>query len=60
MDVTESIFWQNLLLIVLLVPYIIGICISTYYAQKQRRSDLLRNARRHIVEPTNAKADNPT
>jgi|RhiMetdeSRZDD1v2_1073273.scaffolds.fasta_scaffold13668_10 hypothetical protein len=41
-------FWQNLLLIVLLVPYAVGICISTYYAQKQRRTQLLREARKHM------------
>ena len=38
MDVTESIFWQNLLLAVLLVPSVVGIGVSTYYAQKQQRS----------------------
>ena len=31
-----------------LVPYVIGICISTYYAQKQRRTQLLRDARKHM------------
>jgi hypothetical protein len=41
-------FWQNLLLIALLVPYAIGICISTYYAHKQRRTQLLRDARKHM------------
>jgi hypothetical protein len=41
-------FWQDLVLIVLLVPYAIGICISTYYAQKQRRTQLLRDARKHM------------
>ena len=41
-------FWQNLLLIVLLVPYAVGICISTYYAQKQRRTQLRREARKHM------------
>ncbi|HEY7748712.1 MAG TPA: hypothetical protein VH933_08545 [Aestuariivirgaceae bacterium] len=38
MDITSSIFWQNAVIIVLLVPYAIAICFSTYYARKQRRS----------------------
>jgi hypothetical protein len=44
----DSHFWQNLLLIVLLVPYVVGICISTYYAQKQRRTQMLRDAKKHM------------
>jgi hypothetical protein len=39
MDVTESIFWQNFLLAVFLVPSVVGIGVSTYYAQKQQRSE---------------------
>jgi hypothetical protein len=37
MDIGESNFWQNLVLGVLLVPYVIGIGIGTYQANKQRR-----------------------
>jgi hypothetical protein len=48
MDITSSIFWQNVLLAVLLIPYFIGIGISTYYAQKQRHSEMLRQARQHL------------
>jgi hypothetical protein len=47
-ETMDSHFWQNLLLIVLLVPYAIGIAISTYYAQKQRRTQLLRDAKKHM------------
>jgi len=39
MDVGEGNFWQNLLLGVILVPYTIGIGVSTYHARKQRRSE---------------------
>jgi hypothetical protein len=39
MDVTESIFWQNLLLAVFLVPSVVGIGVSTYHAQKQQRRE---------------------
>lgn len=54
MDVIDSNFWQNVLLVVLLVPYFIGIGISTYYARKQRRSALVSAARRHVVKGTEA------
>jgi hypothetical protein len=39
MDITTSFFWQNVLLFALLVPYFVGIGISTYYTNRQARSD---------------------
>ena len=39
-------FWQDVVLAVLLVPYGIGICISTYYAQKQKRDEPARDPQR--------------
>jgi hypothetical protein len=50
MDITESSFWQNVLLAILLIPYCIGIGISTYYAQKQKRSEMVREAHRNVVK----------
>jgi hypothetical protein len=48
MDISSSVFWQHILLAVLLIPYFVGICISTYYAQKQRKSEMLREASQHL------------
>ena len=31
MDITTSFFWQNVLLVALLTPYIVGIAASAYY-----------------------------
>jgi hypothetical protein len=31
MDITTSFFWQNVLLVLLLTPYIVGIAVSAYY-----------------------------
>jgi hypothetical protein len=44
-------FWQDVVLAVLLVPYGIGICISTYYAQKQKRDEPRRP--RNFKDPKN-------
>src|SRR5215213_2447711 len=38
MDITTSFFWQNVLLLVLLGPYIVGIGISAYYTNRQGHS----------------------
>jgi hypothetical protein len=38
MDITTSFFWQNVLLLLLLTPYVVGIAISAYYANKPTRA----------------------
>jgi hypothetical protein len=38
MDITSSFFWQNVLLFALLVPYFVGIGISTYYTNRKVHS----------------------
>jgi hypothetical protein len=35
MDITTSLFWQNVLLFVLLTPYIVGIGVSAYYTNRR-------------------------
>ena len=35
MDITTSFFWQNVLLFVLLTPYVVGIGVSAYYTNKR-------------------------
>lgn len=38
MDINTSFFWQNVLLVLLLTPYVVGIAISTYYTNKPIRA----------------------
>jgi hypothetical protein len=39
MDVSQSNFWQDVVLTVFMVPAIVGIGVSTYYAQQQQRRE---------------------
>lgn len=39
MDITTSFFWQNVLLVVLLTPYVVGIALSAYRTNRSRTSD---------------------
>lgn len=48
MNLSESLFWQHVILIVFLVPYFIGIGMSAIYTWKQQRSELLRKATQHL------------
>ncbi|MGH6874179.1 MAG: hypothetical protein ACREDW_04120 [Aestuariivirgaceae bacterium] len=37
MDITTSFFWQNVLLFALLTPYVVGIAVSAYYANRPQK-----------------------
>jgi hypothetical protein len=43
MDFTESSFWQNVLIAVLILPYFIGICISAVYTNTRGKHRLIRS-----------------
>src|SRR5215207_5687954 len=55
MDITTSFFWQNVLLLVLLGPYIVGIGMSTYYTNRQEHSAGTK-AHRPVTESTTGEA----
>ena len=39
MEPIQGHFWQDVVLVALLVPYVIGVGIGTYYAQRQRLAE---------------------
>jgi hypothetical protein len=51
MDITTSFFWQNVLLVLLLGPYIVGIAISTYYTNRPTRAAARQLPRPDMEKP---------
>jgi hypothetical protein len=56
MDITTSFFWQNVLLLVLLTPYVVGIVISAYYTNKATRAVTSTKVQRPVMERTDGEA----
>jgi nucleoside permease NupC len=50
MDITTSFFWQNVLLLLLLTPYVVGIAISAFYTNKPTRAAALPTINRPALE----------
>ena len=50
MDITTSFFWQNVLLLLLLTPYVVGIAISAVYTNKPTRSAARPMVNRPVIE----------
>ena len=50
MDITTSFFWQNVLLLLLLTPYVVGIAISAYYTNKPTRAAARSKVNRPVTE----------
>ncbi len=50
MDISTSFFWQNVLLFLLLTPYVVGIAISTYYTNRPTRAAARPAVQRPVME----------
>src|SRR5215213_10589377 len=50
MDITTSFFWQNVLLLLLLTPYVVGIAISAYYTNKPTRAAARPQVHRPVTQ----------
>jgi hypothetical protein len=56
MDITTSFFWQNVLLLLLLIPYVLGIAISAYHTNKQTRATARPNVHLPVMEKPDGEA----
>jgi len=56
MDITTSFFWQNVLLLVLLTPYVVGIVISAYYTNKATPAVAGTKVQRPVMESADGEA----
>jgi hypothetical protein len=50
MDITTSFFWQNVLLLLLLTPYVVAIAISAYYTNRPTRAGARPTVQRPAME----------
>ena len=50
MDISTSFFWQNVLLLLLLTPYVVGIAITAYYTNRPTRAAAGPAVHRPVME----------